>query len=507
MYVFKNALINVRRAKGRSILSFILILVIAISACVALNIKSSAETAKQSTYDNMSITAQISTNRSGMMQGMQGDSEGMQDLMSLMSEGLSNEEYELYATAESVSSFYYTAQISLNAQDEDFVTYTVESSSSSMMSDRESMGGMTLGMGTSTGDFTVVGYSSHDAMTTFIDGTVSIISGAVFDADDDTNACVISEEISLLNDLSVGDELIMVNPSDETDVITFTISGIFTCESTDAYASDIYISYTSLESICENSAEVAGTITIDDVDLEISAALTCLISGVYVFESPTDYENFATEAASLGLDTDTYTISSSDLIEYEESVVPLENLSAFTMVFFIIVLVIGAIILIVFNLFTIRERKYEIGVLAAIGMTKGKVATQFISEVVIVTFVAVIFGSIIGSIASIPVGEVLLESQISSVEEDSSNISDNFGGNFSGTMQESPMSGGMSMDMGSLFGGTSDVDYVDDISYGISIVVLFQLMALALLLSVFASSVGIVAILRYEPLKILSERS
>ena len=55
---------------------------------------------------------------------------------------------------------------------------------------------------------------------------------------------------------------------------------------------------------------------------------------------------------------------------------PLKNLSTFATYFLIVVLIIGAVILIVLNIFNIRERKYEVGVMTAIGMKKGKVAAK-----------------------------------------------------------------------------------------------------------------------------------
>lgn len=59
MYIIKNAYKSIVRAKGRNILIFILVLLIAVSACIALSVRNSAEAAKESAYDSLSITAQI----------------------------------------------------------------------------------------------------------------------------------------------------------------------------------------------------------------------------------------------------------------------------------------------------------------------------------------------------------------------------------------------------------------------------------------------------------------
>lgn len=51
--------------------------------------------------------------------------------------------------------------------------------------------------------------------------------------------------------------------------------------------------------------------------------------------------------------TDDYTVSSSDLTAYEQRAQPLENLAKYAGYFLIVILLIGAVILIVLNMFAI----------------------------------------------------------------------------------------------------------------------------------------------------------
>ena len=354
-----------------------------------------------------------------------------------------------------------------------------------------------------SGDFTVTGYSSHNAMTNFVDGTMIVSEGSIFDENDMKNNCLVSEEIRTLNDLSLGDKITIVNPSNDKELIDFNISGFFYCESTDNFANDIYISYTSLENICKNSEEVSTTYIDEKSGMEVSTALKRNINGVYVFESPDKMEQFILDVENMGLDTDVYQVTSNDINNYEKSVLPLDNLSDFTMMFFIVVLIIGAVILVVFNLFTIRERKYEIGVLAAIGMKKSKVAIQFLSEVIAIALVAVIMGAGVGTFVSQPIANSLLESQIEASENENNNVQNNFGGNFSG--RPSGMAGFKDkIPNGDM---NTDVEYISEIKTTTDFEVVAQLMLIGLLLSILSSSVAIISILRYEPLKILSERA
>ena len=124
---------------------------------------------------------------------------------------------------------------------------------------------------------------------------------------------------------------------------------------------------------------------------------------------------------------DKYVLTSSDVASYEASLVPLENLKSFATAFLWVILAIGAIILVVLNMFNIRERKYEVGVLTAVGMHKGKVALQFMLEIFIVTIFAILIGTGIGAATSVPITNKLLESQVQQQESSSQQQQSNFG--------------------------------------------------------------------------------
>ncbi len=500
MYVLKNAFNNILKVKGRNILIFILVFVIAVSACVALSIQTGAETAKQTTLDNMQITANLTVDRQGMMDmSMMSDPSSIdrEAIMGQMGASMDIEELETYSTASSVSGYYLTGSVGMNTVD-----LEVYESTSSQGFGGMSGGMMDMGRMGNLGDFTLSGFSSHTGMTDFVDGTSTVIEGSVFDESDTESNVLISYELAFLNDIAVGDTISLANPSNTTEVIEFTVCGIYQNSLTDSSANTMFISYASLEKIAEDSQALGVTYIDERTGNETNAGLKLMPNATYVFTDVDNYNAFMAEAETMGLDTETYTLVSQDLTEYEQSILPLDNLSTFTMVFFIVVIAIGALILIIFNLFTMRERKYEIGVLAAIGMQKHKVALQFITEIMIVTLAAVIVGSAVGAVVSIPVGDMLLESQIASQETSSQSVNANFGGNFSAQM--SMGGGGMSNPM-SMMGGNTD--YVDSITSNVNIIVILQLLGVGVLLSLIASSVAVVSILRYEPLKILSNRT
>lgn len=244
MYIVKNALRSIFRSKGRSILILIIALVITLSACVTLSIRQSAVRAKESGLEDLEITAQIAVNRQSLMQGALGErGQGGKPDMSAMQEvlqgarGLSLEELKVYAAAPSVKSFYYTLTASLNGRDLEPIDLsgtasgenggTGEGGDTGEPGGFPDRGGMGGGMFGTQGDFTLVGAGSDAALTDFVNGTCSIVEGSMFEEGTEAADCVISDELALLNGLSVGDTVTLANPNNEEETVSFTVVGIY----------------------------------------------------------------------------------------------------------------------------------------------------------------------------------------------------------------------------------------------------------------------------------------
>ena len=549
MYIIKNAFRSISRSKARNILIGIIALVISVSACIALSIRESAIKAKEDTLGSMEITAQISVDRSSIMQNAMGSgTTEKSDIASILqgNSSLSLDELETYSKSSSVKDFYYNITASLNAGDDIDPIDTAGtfsrsdgSSSGSSSSGRPSMpwgsgsgSPMNKGMAImgSQGDFTVIGYSSDKAMTSFIDGTSSITEGSMFKEGTTDYTCIINNELATYNSLSVGDTFTLINPNNEDETVTLTIAGIYTStESSDTTkggmgfststdsANQIYMSYAALKQITDSSTASATTTTDANTGITSSNAIRSQIKGTYVFDGIESYKAFEADVRTMGL-SDTYTVSSSDVTEYENSLVPLENLSQTATYFLIVVFAIGAIILVVLNIFNIRERKYEIGVLTAIGMKKRKVAAQFICEIFAVTLIAIILGAGIGAATSVPVTNKLLASQIESNESKVNSVQQSFGRDTaagSGTSRIPSFPGGSGTDktmpggrggnfMSQMMGSTTN--YLSEVSYSTDLTVILQLIGIGLVLTLVASMASVLFIMRYEPLKILANR-
>ena len=586
MYILKNAFRNVYRNKGRTILTAIIIIAIAFSSCVALSIRQAAQTAREDVLEGLSITAQISLDRTAMMKQKSSDdadsgsesSDNKENFAKKMgASSLSVKEMQTYAGAESVKDFYYTLTSSVNgsgieavqsssslknrqstadsstgsdetADKKQSATTDAAQSTGSETGGPGGMGGGPGGMGGgpsmgTQGDFTLIGYSSDSAMTAFADGTSKITSGQVFQENTSEPECIISTELAEYNSLAVGDTITVTNPNDETETYTLKIVGIYENSASGVQeggnigfstssdpANQILMSYTALKAITDTSAKSATTTT-NDFGLEQSSALNAHVSGTYVFETVEDYEAFEDQARALGLSED-YTVSSRDLEQYEKSLTPLETLSKIAGYFLIVILAIGAVIIVVLNVLAARERKYEIGVLTAVGMKKKKVAAQFISEILIVTLMSVVIGGAAGALSSVPITNALLASQITATQEASESRGQNFGRPSDmgappemqqNTDDKSSATDEAQADSSTASDNAADnsqqaqsdqkgekssrrASYISSVSSAVNLKVLAELLGITVLLAAAGAAVALIAIMRYEPLKILSGR-
>ncbi|MGN0519709.1 MAG: ABC transporter permease [Candidatus Fimenecus sp.] len=509
MYIFKNALKCISRSKGRNVLIGVIVFVIAVSACVGLSIRQAAEKAKEDTLDTLTVTATISFDRQSMMSELRNNAsvqtedgkfdKGQFSARMEEASSLSLDAYLKYAEAESVKDFYYSETVSMNGTDS-LLPVTTETTETSTVGNMGNAKGGMMG-GYTTADFQVIGYSDENAMTAFQNGTASVTEGTVFEAGTEKADCLISEELAAYNDISVGDTVTLSNPNNTEELYTLCVVGFYTDTAsnesvftgrgmpTNDPANKIYMSYTALQSILSESA-------LSNENATTSTALSGTVAGTYVFADADAYYRFEEEVRELGLE-DTYTVSSADLSAFENSLTPLNTLSTTAGWFLLVILIIGALILIVLNIFNVRERKYEIGVLTAMGMSKGKVALQFLTEIFVVTLAAVVIGAGIGAVSSVPITNALLENQVEAQMSQSAQIEQNFG-RANKDIGENPQPDGAV--------ALPESNYITEISTATNLTVILQMLGIAILLTLISGAVSMLFIMRYEPLKILANR-
>ncbi|TPF96173.1 ABC transporter permease [Bifidobacterium sp. UTCIF-39] len=561
MFIVKNAWRSVVRNKGRNILIVAIVAIIAAAATIGLSIRDAAQTARDEGLANTEVTATISLDRDKLIsearQNASSDSDdssdssgGQPDFDAMRSaldqSSLTLADYQKYAKASSVNvTTYYSEETGVSATD-DF--QPVETSTSSNASNSSS--GTSSDTSTNTdgnqpggpdgqqggpggsmtqGDFTLTGFSSDKAIANARNGSFTMVDGKVFGYDSSSDGqAIISQSLAEFNNLNVGDTITVADPSDSSKTYTLTIVGIYknsSSENTTAAgpmggtsqdaANAIYTSVSTLKSLGLDSDTTSSSDSSNATQLNFT----------YVLGSKDDYETFSNDVKNAGLD-DTYTVSSADVEQYESSLVPLDNLAKFALTLLVIVLVVGAVVLIVINLFNIRERKYEVGVLTAIGVKKAKVAAQFAIELLIVTMIGIALGVAGGAAASVPVSNELLAQQVSSQQSEAQSQQEQFGrnadmggpGGQSAGSNDSGASGTDSSDNDSANGTAANApgrpggltratNYITTVNATVNFAVVAQMILIGLALTLFSALVGIISVIRYEPLQILADRS
>lgn len=578
MFVVKNAWKSVMRNKGRNILVIIIVTIIATAATIGLSIRQAATTARNTGLENTTVTTQISLDREKLISESRNQSDSSESSDSQSSNGkpdfdsmrsalsdkqLSLTDYQKYANASSaVKSTYYMETTGLSATD-DFQpvsdstssTNTSDSTSSNDMSSsngsgesdasdqsgegRPNVGGMDGGKdfgGTSmvSGDFSLVGFSSDEAVSNTSNGSFTMVDGKVFGYDKSSDGdAIISKSLADFNALSVGDTISVADPNDTDTTYQLTIVGIYknSTDSTQQMGGPMASNASDPANAIYTSVSTLRSLGLDaDADTDSAARLNY----TYVFSSKSDYEAFCEDAINAGLD-DNYAVSSADVENYESSLVPLNNLSKFALTLLIVVLAVGGVVLVVITLLNVRERKYEIGVLAAIGVNKVKVAAQFTLELLIVTMIGLALGACAGAVASVPVSNQLLASQIEQQQSQQTNQREQFGRDMQGSADGSGTgaqdSGNADDSSNSTDSQNSDsasnqnsampgkggngpegmmdraVNYASSVNATVNLTVVGQLLLVGLGLTLIAALVAVVFVLRYEPLQILADRS
>ncbi len=539
MYILKNAFRCIFRAKGRNLLIGLVVLLLSVSACIGLSIKEANKTLERQYTDDMEITATV--NPKNM----------------LKNRNISLEKLNELADNALVKEFNYSASVYFAAdegiepldvagsfkQNKDFrekygdikngeqrsttETRPAESSGNSSgesgfpgMPDGSSPGGESGGDTfitnnnfffnmASMNDFTVIAYNDNDAMPEYISSLNAISS------DTEDLKCVISKSLAEENELEAKSTFTLKNPDNEEEIYTFTVEGIFDSSqstetqdtSSNASFTDnyIYVGKMALEKVLSESAKLnpeAEESDTEDDEKETAKALSTNYDGTFIFANLENYSKFS-ETLS-----EDYSLVSVDVENYEQSISQLATLGKYATYFLIVIFIIGAFVLVIINLFSIRNRKYEIGVLTAIGMKKYKVAMQFVTELFIVTFIALIIGSAVGGAVSVPVTNNLLVTINSEEKQETAESGTASKQQFGGMPSDMTPPGGFGENiknaMGDFKGNMNN--YIASVSSATDMTVIFQMILVGIGLTLISSAAAVAFVMRYEPLKILNNR-
>ncbi len=329
--------------------------VILIFVLAGLTIKNAADSAVTSAKKQAGATVTLSVNRETMMKAFKPDSENSSDSSNDTTTTTSVELSTAKSIAEKsdVSSYLFTTTTTASAGDGISAISTSSSSenssddTSSANNQPENHGGMMA-----SGDFTITGVNTTENVSDFTSGTSTISRGDGITSETADNSALISSDLASENNLSVGDTFTVTTTVDSTETnYTLTVICIYDNSST----------VTTAQMMSNDSNPQNNIYTTLTTANTMKGETDKLDSAVYTLSNPEKMNSFVKEVKS-EIDSDTYSVTSSDEI-YEQMLSPLNNISSIAQNIVILVAIAGAVILTLIVILSIRERRYEIGVL------------------------------------------------------------------------------------------------------------------------------------------------
>ncbi|MFV0560356.1 MAG: ABC transporter permease [Enterococcus sp.] len=503
MNFLKRAMQNLWAKKGRSLILIAVFSAILIFVLAGLTIRSGAELATENAKKSVGATVTLSTNRESMMKQSSSDSDSedsseKKDPGSFEMTPVNLSDAEKIAKLSGVKS--YSFESSTSADKSTGITPisssdSEEESDTSDSSEETQDGKMGGGPQMSSGDFQISGVSSSAAASDFSDGTDEIVDGEALTTEDEgTSNVLIEQTLADSNDLEVGDTF-KIKDTDDNDV-EVTIKGIYeTSDSGDSMSTQfnfmnpsntIYSSYTLVSTL-------DGDEDSDTID-----------SAVYTLSDPSEMDDFVESAEKL-IDTDTFSLQTNDQT-YQTMLEPLNNVSKFAKNIIILVAAAGVIILTLIVMMTIRERRYEIGVLLSLGESRVKIILQFFTEIFVCMIFALGIAAASGNLVGNAVGNQLLSQQTTtSQSSDTAQGGLNVGGGEQGNMPGGGQGGqgGVPGNMGGSSNPFTQSEAIDDLNISVKPIEIVSLAGIGLAISMFSILLASAGILRLNPKKIL----
>jgi len=369
--------------------------------------------------------------------------------------------------------------------------------------------------------FSILGVRNLSMESDFLNGTKKIIDGRSFSEDEINNASyvvVIDELLASNNSLKVGDTFDITTvvmggrmpgeTTETTDTVTTTtktvsVIGIYS----DSTAPNLDASANMMVRNNTFYTPVKTALDFSSLSRASTTANSNIQAATYLLNDPSDITALRAEAVNLGLTADTYTLDFNETT-FARMVAPLNSLASFALIMVVAVIIIGGLITFLLVLMSTRERKGEIGILRALGASKGKIASQFIVETLAIGIIALMLGGVIGGLSSKSVANTLLQQQVTASETTTTTETDTKIQSAKGNPQFIGGGGGGRAQGGGSFNPIAqNITPISSIEATAGMIQLVEMISAGLLICMIASLSSIYWISKAEPMTILSNRN
>lgn len=370
-------------------------------------------------------------------------------------------------------------------------TYSISSSATavnfeaieSSENNRPGFGGMTNEMG----DIQIEGINAYAYINGVQNKTITLSEGTYFD-ESTNNKIIISYELAEQNSLTVGNKIILKNNS-KNEEIELEIIGIYSTTESDDNRSFINSSnriYMNVETASKFLSEEDynnGNYSVNNVTYYLNDPET---SDAFIKEANSKVPTLEENNLKLDINNNAY----------ESMIEPIESVGSFATTILVIVVLASIVIISLLINNQIKDRKYEIGVLMALGETKKNIIIQILFELIIVSAVAFALSTLTSLFVADKMAGSLLENQIKMSEEQSNN---NFG-------RPGFNAGGPNFNKNGINKQSSNIEVIDQINVVSSFsdyIISFGLGFVIILASMILPTYNII---KYEPKTILTRR-
>lgn len=394
--MIKNALLSLKKNIGKTILLFVIIVVITNLVIAGLSIQSATKKSMDQIRSSLGNDVTLSVDFRNMMKNRK------------PSEAVSNETSLTTTMADSLKDLKYVKnynyQISTSANSNSISAVETASDNSNNQQDTNKPNDQPE-QASNQVDFTISANTTMKYLDSFTNNNYKLTKGRLLTTkDQNTNNCVIETNLASDNDLSVGDTFtITTTVNDETITQELTIVGIYEIQSTNEIG----------------SAHFNNPVNTIYTDLSIGQTLTGssenITSAIYYLDDPENAEAFVELAKKKSdINFDTFSLDANNRL-YQQNASSLESMQSFAKMFVWIVVIAGSAILCLILALTIRNRYYEIGVLLSLGQSKVKIIAQQLIEVGLIAVVAFVISLGTGQLTSHYMGNMLESSSSSNV--------------------------------------------------------------------------------------------
>ncbi|KRL41082.1 ABC transporter permease [Liquorilactobacillus nagelii] len=475
MNFIKRAWLNVIRKRGRTLLLILITSAILLFVLSGLMIQSAAEKAVQNAKESAGTTVTLSANRENAFRQMRKQKQGRTEL-NLASVNL--KKAKKIASSKYVKSYNVLSSTTATAKSFKAIKTTTGSSGSSPQ------GGPMNGNSSNKTSLSLSGVTATSVTSAFTDGDNKIVSGrGITTSDQGTNHVVIEKELAKENNISVGDQ-IKIKSNSKT--VTLKVVGIYRASSSSTSQMQ--------QSDPSNTLYLASNYV-----SELKGSSNQADSVVYTMKNPAKAAAFIKQEKTL-INTSKFSLTTNDTL-YQTMLTPLNNIKSFAQKIVWLVGLAGTIILTLIVILMVRERRYESGILLALGERKGKIVLQFLVELLMVLVVSSVIavggGKYAGNLLSKQLVQQATTQTVSSNTKRLNN-SQLGGGNNSG------MSQGMN-NPGQFGGATSqNQQQTTNLKLSLSIKTIVEVIGFGLLIITISILLGTINLLRLPPKKILT---